>query len=213
MSKSVKLLLTENVDNLGIVGDVVSVRLGYARNFLLPRGMATQPSDEAIAAVAAKRAEAERQLAILRKQREEIVEKLNGQEVSLQRSCNDQGILYGAVTQQDIADALAAAGFAVKAREVRLGQTIKRIDAYDVQIKFDTDLAAMIKVWVVADRAIDVDDEREDMDFDNEGNLIEKPKKAKREKSPAEGESAAEADATTDKPRRARGEGRKSKDE
>lgn len=213
MPKTAKLLLTENVDNLGIVGDIVSVRLGYARNYLLPRGMATQPSDEAVAAVAAKRADAERQLAILRSERESIVEKLNGQEVSLKRSCNDQGILYGAVTQQDIADALEAAGFSVKAREVRLGQTIKRIDAYDVQIKFDTDLSAMVKVWVVADRTIEVDDDREEMDFDNEGNLIEKPKRGKGGKAPKDGEAAADGDAQAERPRRARGEGRRSRGE
>lgn len=212
MAKTVKLLLTENVDNLGIVGDVVGVRLGYARNYLLPRGLATQPSDEAIAAVAAKRAEAERQLAVLRKEREGAVEKLNGQEVSIQRSCNDQGILYGAVTQQDIADALAEQGFAVRAREVRLGQTIKRIDAYDVQIKFDSDLSAMIKVWVVADRRIEAEDDREEMDFDNEGNLIEKPKKGKGEKNAESSEDSAE-EPRSSRAGRGRGEGRKSRGE
>ncbi|MCW5776651.1 MAG: 50S ribosomal protein L9 [Phycisphaeraceae bacterium] len=172
-SKNVQLLLTENVDNLGIVGDVVSVRVGYARNYLLPMGMATEPSEERLAALAAKRAQAEKQLAELRKQREGIIGRLAGVEITLERSCNDQGILYGAVTQQDIATALTGLGYPVKPREVRLPQTIKRVDTYDVHIKFDTDLEADVKVWVVPDRKIE-EDKREEMEFDNEGNLIEK---------------------------------------
>ncbi len=62
MAKNIKLLLVENVEALGIVGDVVNVRIGYARNFLLPRSLATQPTDELVKSLAAKRAEAEKQV-------------------------------------------------------------------------------------------------------------------------------------------------------
>ena len=97
MPKNIKLLLTENVENLGIVGDVVGVRLGYARNYLLPRDLATAPSEEKIKELAGKRAEAQRLLAEQRKQREGMNTKLAGLEIDLIRSCNDQGILYGAI--------------------------------------------------------------------------------------------------------------------
>lgn len=160
MAKTLQLLLTENVDNLGIVGDVVNVRVGYARNFLLPRGLATQPSDELIQGLAAKRAEAEKQVAALRKAREGVIEKLEGLEITMERACNDQGILYGAVTQQEIAKALAGFGYEVKAREVRLPQTIKRVDTFDVRVKLDSDLEAEIKLYVVADR--DLEEGRDD---------------------------------------------------
>ena len=173
MAKSVKLLLTENVDNLGIVGDVVNVRIGYARNFLLPRGLATEPSDELLEQLAEKRKQAEKELAELRKQREALIKKIDGLELTMSRSCNDAGHLYGSVTQQDIASALTELEYPVQPREVRLSHTIKRIDTYDVLIKFDSDLEATIKLWVVADRELDT--EREEMEFDNEGNLIEKP--------------------------------------
>ena len=179
MAKSIKLLLTENVDNLGIVGDVVNVRIGYARNYLLPRDLATEPSDEILAQLAEKRAQAEKDLAALRSQREALIGKLEGLELTLTRACNDQGHLYGSVTQQDISTALTELGFPVQPREVRLAQTIKRIDTFDVLVKFDTDLEANVKLWVVADRTLDL--EREDeMEFDNEGNLIEKPKAEKK---------------------------------
>lgn len=156
MAKNVKLLLLESVDSLGIVGDVVNVRLGYARNFLLPRNLATTPSDELVKSLAAKRAEAERQLALLRKQREELSAKLQGIEVVLTKSCNDLGILYGAITQQELSTALGAQGFGVKPRDVRLTEVIKRVGAYDVHVKLDSDLDAIIKLKVNPDRELDL---------------------------------------------------------
>ena len=188
MARSVKLLLTENVDNLGIVGDIVNVRIGYARNYLLPRDLATTPSDEILAELAEKRAKAEKEVAALRKTREELISKLEGLELTLTRACNDMGQLYGSVTQHDIAESLTELGYPIKAREVRLAQTIKRVDTYEVLVKFDTDLEANIKLWVVADRELET--EREEMEFDNEGNLIEKTDKPaeKTEEAPAAAE-------------------------
>ncbi|MGH7244275.1 MAG: 50S ribosomal protein L9 [Phycisphaerales bacterium] len=156
MNKNVKLLLTDNVEALGIVGDVVNVRTGYARNYLLPRNLATQPSEEKIKALAAKRAEAEKEIAAQRKHREQLAEKLQGIEVHLTRSCNDQGILYGAITQQDIAAELTKMGHPVKPRDVRLNQAIKRIDSYEVHVKLDSDLDSAIKLWVVSNRPLDL---------------------------------------------------------
>ncbi|MEO1128350.1 MAG: 50S ribosomal protein L9 [Planctomycetota bacterium] len=194
MARTIDLLLTENVDNLGIVGDVVKVRPGYARNFLLPRELATTPTEERIAELAARRAEAEKELAELRKQRQSMIERLEGHEITLQRSCNDQGLLYGSVTQHDIAVALNDEGFEVRDRDVRLGQTIKRLDSYEVLVKPEQSLEATIKVWVVADREIEID-EREEMEFDNEGNLIERPS---RDEQPEEAPAADAEEAKTD---------------
>lgn len=161
MAKTQKLLLVENVDNLGIVGDVVSVRTGYARNYLLPRELATTPSEELVKQLAGKRAEAERQLAEQRKNRETMIQKIKGIEITLVRSVNDQGILYGAITQQDVASALSSQGYMVKPREVRLPQTIKRVGAFEVQVKLDTDLDASIKLTVNPDRELELEKEGE----------------------------------------------------
>lgn len=161
MAKSLKLLLTENVDSLGIVGDVVNVRTGYARNFLLPRNMATTPSDDMVKELAGRRKEAEKQVAAQRKAREELNEKLKGIEITLIRSTNDMGILYGAITQQDVAAALKEQGHDVKPRDVRIAQTIKRIDSYDVHVKLDSDLDSTIKLHVKPDRELDLEREPE----------------------------------------------------
>ncbi|MFG0256543.1 MAG: 50S ribosomal protein L9 [Phycisphaerales bacterium JB043] len=172
MAKTIELLLVETVDNLGIVGDIVSVKLGYARNFLLPRGLATTPSEELVQELAAKRAEAEKQLAELRTLREQMIEKLQGFELHLKRACNDLGLLYGSVTQRDLAGALAEEGFNLRERDIRLPHTIKRIDTYEILIKPEVDLEATIKLWVVPDRELEAD-EKPEMEFDEEGNLIE----------------------------------------
>jgi len=183
MSKTVELLLTENVENLGIVGDVVTVRMGYARNYLLPFGMAVQPTDAAKKALADRRAEAEREMAALRADLEKVTELLEGHEITLERSCNDQGHLYGSVSQQDIATALQEAGFPqVKDSHIRIGSAIKRVDSYAIPVQVAPDLKAEIKLWVVADRSLDF--EREEMEFDDDGELIEKPKEKKREEKP-----------------------------
>ncbi len=189
MARNIKLLLTENVDNLGIVGDVVSVRIGYARNFLLPRGLATTPSDDLLGQLAEKRKQAEKDLGELRKQREAMISKLDGLDITMARACNDQGLLYGSVTQQDIADGLTELGFGVKAREVRLAHTIKRMDNYEVSVKFDSDLEASIRLHVVPDRELE-EDEREEMEFDNEGELI--VKKPARKGQGADAEAGAQ---------------------
>ncbi|MBX3364639.1 MAG: 50S ribosomal protein L9 [Phycisphaeraceae bacterium] len=204
MKKNVRLLLVENVDNLGIIGDVVTVRTGYARNFLLPRGFATSPSEELLAGLAARRAEAQRELAALRKQREDLVKRLVGLEMTVERSCNDQGILYGSVSQHDLAQALTSQGYAVKAREIRLPQVIKRTGDYDLHVKLDNDLHADIRLHVKADRVIHTD-ARDEMEFDNEGNLIERKPKAEKPAAEAKPDEkapeTADAAAKTDKPR------------
>jgi large subunit ribosomal protein L9 len=155
--KNIKLLLVENVEALGIVGDVVTVRTGYARNFLLPRNLATQPDDALIAQLAGKRKQAEAQMAQLRKDRENLIEKLKGIEVELIRACNDQGVLYGAVTQQDVAAALATKGYKVSPRDVRITSAIKRVENVDVHVKLDRDLDAVIRLLVKPDRELSKD--------------------------------------------------------
>ncbi|MFN7019747.1 MAG: 50S ribosomal protein L9 [Phycisphaerales bacterium] len=186
MAKTVELLLTETVENLGIVGDVVKVRVGYARNYLLPREYATEPSEELKKSLQAKRVEAEKMLAEQQKMRAETVERLAGYELSIERACNDLGILYAAVTQQEISAALSAAGYAVRPRDVRLSGAIKRVDKYDVHIKYQTDLETWIKLNVKPDRVLSKD-EKADLDFDNEGNLIEKrPEKSERKSDAAD---------------------------
>ncbi len=160
MARYIELLLLENVDSLGIVGDVVKVKPGYARNFLLPRGYAEPPSDEKIAALAERRAQIEAELAKLAEQQKTLIDRLSDYELTIERSANDSGALYGGVSQHDIAEALREQGFEIEDRFVRLGEQIKRIDTYHIPIVINKELKAEIKLWVVSDRPLDLDDEQ-----------------------------------------------------
>lgn len=205
--KLIELLLTESVENLGIVGDVVKVRPGYARNYLLPRAYATRPTPGAIKRLAARRAEVERELAERRKVLEALLAKLTGFELTMMRSANEQGVLFGGVSQHDIAKALQAEGLMVEDRMVRIGEQIKRLDSYTVPLVLAADLKTEIKLWVVSDKPMETTEEAgaaaasEDAPAEAEP---EKPRK-KGKKADAAAETAGEApeaDAAAEKPKK-----------
>jgi len=154
-SRRIELLLSRTIEHLGLVGDVVRVRSGYARNYLLPMGVAEPPTPERIEALKEARAVAQAELAALRAARAEVVEKLLDCEVKLIRSCNDQGVLYGSVTQRDISDGLAEMGYSVDMRAVRLSQPIRRVGSQQVLIQFDRELKQQITVRVLPDRELE----------------------------------------------------------
>lgn len=157
-----KLLLTENVANLGIVGDVVHVKPGYARNYLVPQGLAASPTAGNIKRLAQRRAEVELELRELRNVQEAVLVKLEGYEITMLRSANEQGVLFGGVSQRDIADELRNEGFAVEDRDIRIGDQIKRLDSYEIPVVLAADLKTTIKLWVVSDKPA------EDLDTDDQ---------------------------------------------
>jgi large subunit ribosomal protein L9 len=194
MARNVELLLQENVENLGIVGDVVRVKSGFARNYLLPMGVAIIPTPQRIAALEADRTAAMAVLEEQRGRRVTIVEKMEGIALTMTRSCNDQGVLYGSVSQRDIADGLqeiaTPLGETIDPRHIRLPQSIRHIGSYEVPIQFDLELKVDIQVIVEPDQPLE---ERDEMEFDDDGELIEKPQpEAKKEE---EGESSDDAPA------------------
>ncbi|NBX25986.1 MAG: 50S ribosomal protein L9 [Planctomycetes bacterium] len=154
-SRKVELLLNRTVENLGLVGDVVKVKPGYARNFLLPNLLAEHPTAEKIEALKDARAKAAAEMEKMRADRASLIARLEGISIKLVRSVNDQGALYGAVTERDIADQLAADGFVVEMRAVRLTSPIRRIGAYSCAIVFDRELRTEIGIEVAPDRALE----------------------------------------------------------
>jgi large subunit ribosomal protein L9 len=148
---SVKLLLNETIKNVGRVGDVVDVSPGYARNYLLPKGLAVQPTPQNVKRIEARRKEIEREEAARRAQQAEIIKQLATVEVTLERKANEQGNLFGSVTATDIAKALQTQGYAVLPGDVNLPGRLDRVNTYTVQVKFADDLATDLKVWVAPD--------------------------------------------------------------
>ncbi|MFO0829600.1 MAG: 50S ribosomal protein L9 [Phycisphaerales bacterium] len=220
MARNIELLLLRNVENLGIVGDVVTVKPGYARNYLLPHAIAEHPTPEKIESLKDARAKAQADLAALRKRREETVTKLVEHKITLVRSCNDQGLLYGSITQRDIADALVAEGFAVDMRAVRLSQPFRRIGQYHCLIQFERDLKADITIDVKPDRMLesmmeaeraaaeakDAESAAADHDEDEGPGAEAKPAKAKKPETAA-------ADKASEKPAKASKSETNAKDE
>jgi large subunit ribosomal protein L9 len=148
----VKLLLNESIKHVGRVGDVVEVSPGYARNFLLPKGLAAEPTPGNVKKIEARRKEIERQERERREQQEALIKQLEGVEVTLERKANERGHLFGSVSATDIAKALQLQGFNINPDDVNLPGKLDRIEKYTVVIRFAEDLSSDVKVWVAPDK-------------------------------------------------------------
>ncbi|GAA2064911.1 50S ribosomal protein L9 [Streptomyces albiaxialis] len=146
-----KIILTNEVSGLGAAGDVVEVRDGYARNYLVPRGFAirwTKGGEKDVEQI--RRARKIREIATI-EQANEVKGQLEGVKVRLTVRAGDQGRLFGSVTPADIADAIKAAGGPdVDKRRVELGAPIKSLGAHQVSVRLHADVAAKIDVEVAA---------------------------------------------------------------
>jgi large subunit ribosomal protein L9 len=145
----VQLLLIQSVDHLGKQGDVVTVKRGYALNYLLPQGLATVATDHHKRMVEKHRVklnEIEKaRLASLR----QLSELISKQSVTIEANANEEGHLYGSVTASEITAALKAAGFHITTDQVRLEGPLKELGLYTVKIHLHADIDAELKVWVV----------------------------------------------------------------
>jgi large subunit ribosomal protein L9 len=187
-ARRINLLLNSNVENLGIVGDVVRVRMGFARNYLIPMGLAEIPTPEKIEALAAQREVALQKYEENQAKQGALIDQLKDVALTITRSANDQGGLYGSVTQRDICDALAENNFEIPTRAVRLHQAIRRVGEYSVTIQFGKELRTDIDIIVHPDRPLE---DREEMEFDDEGNLIMVAPEPAQEKADETQESAS----------------------
>ncbi|QCU90117.1 50S ribosomal protein L9 [Thiomicrorhabdus sediminis] len=145
------VILLEKVQNLGSLGDQVSVKSGYARNFLIPQGKAKAATKENLAEFEAMRAELEKAAAAELAVAQGIYENLNGQVISIESVAGDEGKLFGSVGTQDISDALKAAGFEVERRNVRMPEgALRHTGTYEIDVQLHTDVVASITVEVKA---------------------------------------------------------------
>ena len=157
-----KLLLVEDVESLGWLGDIVEVKDGYARNYLVPQGLAVVPTKASIESLAeekARRAEARR---LEYEEKEQLVSSLEGAEVVLAANANELGHLFGSVAERDIAENLRQQGFAVQDAMVRMPNGhIKELGTHDVTLKIAMDLNTTVRVVVVSqDETIDTSEEQ-----------------------------------------------------
>ena len=148
-STSVEVLLTETVKPLGEQGDIVRVKPGYARNYLLPQGMATVATEhnkkmverhrEQVAAIEAERIKQFRDRAVA----------ISRYSVTLEANANDEGHLYGSIVESDISKALNAAGYELESEHIKLEGPLKELGMYTIKVELHPEVTTEVKVWVV----------------------------------------------------------------
>ena len=144
-----ELLLKQNVEHLGRTGDLVEVKAGYARNFLLPRGMAVMVTKSNVAEVERARASAIAEEEARKVGLKDMASKLGELSVTVESKANEEGHLFGSVAASQIAASLREKGVPVDDKQVRLDQPIKEIGVYDVIVHLHAEVESVIKVWVV----------------------------------------------------------------
>lgn len=143
-----EVILLERVEKLGQMGQVVKVRPGFARNYLLPQKKAMRATKANLAYFETQRAHLEAANLERRKDAEFVAQKMTGVSVVVTRQAGETGVLYGSVSSRDIADALAASGFTVERRQVAIDQPIKSLGLFPVRIVLHPEVAVTVTVNV-----------------------------------------------------------------
>ncbi len=144
-----KLILLEDVDDLGKAGDAVSVASGYARNFLLPRKMALRASTGASRQLQARMEKIQAQRQQRLEQATALQAKIAGTEVTIAMNAGEDDKLYGSVTSHAIAEAMKNAGIEVDSHKIHLDKPMKELGSFEVGIKLHPEVTATLKVWIV----------------------------------------------------------------
>jgi len=146
-----KLILREDVYNLGKGGELVEVKAGYGRNFLIPRGLAVLANPKNIREVEHQKAVAAAKAAKLKASAEAVAKRLSDTPVTLRRKVGEQDKLYGSVTAMDVAEALAARGLDIDRRAIDLSEPIKTLGDFEVGVKLHSEVIGKAKVKVEAE--------------------------------------------------------------
>jgi large subunit ribosomal protein L9 len=144
-----QVILRDALDNLGAAGEVVTVKPGYARNYLIPKGLAYEATDANVKRIEREKAKIQQrsadQLAAARKQAEGI----EGVSVTFNARAAEEGKLFGSITTADIAEKLAEQGVQVDRKQIQLDEAIKSLGVFSVPVRLHADVRPEIKVWVI----------------------------------------------------------------
>jgi large subunit ribosomal protein L9 len=146
---AMQIILTQDVDNLGKAGELVSVRPGYGRNYLVPRGLAVSATTRNKARLEHDKAVIERKVAKERASATEIATKINGMTLQFERMVGEDEKLFGSVTNRDITEQLKKANVEIDHRWVELDQPVKALGKYEVVVRLAAGVTASLKFWVV----------------------------------------------------------------
>ena len=144
-----KVILRKDYETLGTLGEVVEVKNGYARNFLIPRGIAYQATSSNVMALEEEKKQHARKFEKTHKQAEGVAAALEKLSLTIKMKVGEEDRLFGAVTSQMIGDALTEKGVQLDKRHIVLDEPIKALGIYDVEVKLEAGVTGKIKVWVV----------------------------------------------------------------
>jgi len=147
----IEVILREDVKSLGKAGEMVRVKPGYARNFLLPKGLAFEATEGNKKRIAAESKARDTRLASEKAEASALADRLGAATVSLKGKAGEEGKLFGSITAQDIADGLKAQGLEVDRRRIELEHPIKTLGFHSVAVRLHPDVHAEVKVNVVAE--------------------------------------------------------------
>lgn len=189
MAQNVPVILARDVANLGRVGELVNVRPGYARNYLVPEGLALPASPKRVAFFEHQKKVIEHKRRQLRSESEKKAKEMGNVQVTLSVKVGEQGKIFGAITARDIARALTAVGHPMHHKDVKLTEPIKTVGVHTVDVRLEADVNAQVKVIVAAEIVAEPAKAAED-----EGEGAAKPEGEKAEKAEqAEKPAAPEA--------------------
>ena len=143
-----EIILRQAIENLGHPGDVVTVKNGYARNFLLPRGFAYEATPGNLKRIGAERGRLEAAESERRESASELAKRLEEVQLTFSARVGEEGKLFGSVTSADVAEQLAAQGFNIEKRLIDLHEPIKALGVYRVPVRLHADVKPEIRVWV-----------------------------------------------------------------
>lgn len=146
-----KVILRRDLDNLGSMGELVTVKDGYARNFLIPRDLAYYASESAIKKLDAEKRQKAKRLANEKVNAENLASKIAELQISIPMKVGDEGKLFGSVTPAMIAAELVKKGFEIDRRLISFDDSIKSLGVFDAKIKLHPDVITTIKVWVISE--------------------------------------------------------------
>jgi len=148
-NKYMKLILREDVDKLGESGDIVEVRAGYGRNYLIPQGKAMMATEGALKQVERMKEKAAKRAELTIERAQEMADRLETTSVTIPVEVGEDERIHGSVTTQDVADALAERDIDIDKRKITIDQDIKTLGEYTATVSLISEIKAQIKVWVV----------------------------------------------------------------
>jgi large subunit ribosomal protein L9 len=149
MPATIQVILQHDVDNVGKSGELVKVRPGFARNFLLPRELAVPATTAQVHRIDHERAVALSKSEKVKKEARELAAKLNGLEIKISRAAGEDDKLFGSVTAKEIETAVKAKGFDIDRKKMHLPEAIKALGTFEIPVKLVSDVTATLKVEVV----------------------------------------------------------------